>query len=348
MRTWSIDSLRIRIPLVHCQILDIELNAMQHLISNSTGEILESKLNTKRFISTTGITTTISVTKEPTQWNRLDYHVVILTNSKALKEDYFRGISKSTFRKLYDYIISLGVVKFSYQAFKEAQCTDIDIKTDISCTDSVMKSTFKVFTSNSKLHAEMNRGVKAKWTKTNKMIQYNQRKNTDFMKAPFLKIYAKTLELEFNSGEFVLNHLTEVPKDTWRIEFTIKNKKHLNNLNLPNTFHELACCNQEQFEAAYQTSMRAVLDARIKKPSIQTNDISPDDTLWINAIIRCLDKGDTWSVTKTAFLSSLEGANRTKKAMKLQHIFDAHIKPIEAYSNQEKIDSALEQIGYIF
>lgn len=348
MRTWSIDSLRIRIPLIHCEILDMELNAMQHLISSITGEILESKLNTKRFISTTGITTTISLTKEPTQWNRLEYHIVILANSKALKEDYFKGISKNTFKKLYDYIIGLGVVKFSYKSFKEAQCTDIDIKTDISCTDSIMKSTFKVFTSNSKLHAEMNRGVKCKWTKTNKMIQYNQRKNTDFMKAPFLKIYAKSLELEFNSGEFVLNHLTEVPQDTWRIEYTIKNKKHLNNLNLPNTFHALACCTQGEYEAAYQTSMRAVLDARIKKPAILSNDISPDEILWINAIIRDLDRGNTWNVTKNAFLGHLEGANRTKKAMKLQLIFDAYIKPIEAYSNHAKIDSVLEQIGYTF
>jgi hypothetical protein len=348
MRTWSIDSLRIRIPLIHCEILDLELNAMQHLISSTTGEILESKLNTKRFISTTGITTTISITKEPTQWNRLEYHVVILANSKALKEDYFKGISKNTFKKLYDYIIGLGVVKFSYQAFKEAQCTDIDIKTDISCTDSIMRSTFKVFTSNSKLHAEMNRGVKSKWTKTNKMIQYNQRKNTDFMKAPFLKIYAKTLELEFNSGEFVLNHLTEVPQDTWRIEFTIKNKKHLNNLNLPNTFHELACCTQEQFESAYQTSMRAVLDARIKKPSVLSNEISPKDIPVVNVIIRCLDRGDTWSILKNFMLGSLEGANRTKKAIQLQALFDAYIKPVKAYSNHAQIDSVLEQIGYTF
>jgi hypothetical protein len=348
MRTWSIDSLRIRIPLIHCEILDIKLQEIRHLVGDITGEVYESKLNTSRFISTTGITTTISVTKEPTQWNKLDYHVVILTNSKALKEDYFKGISKNTFKKLYDYIISLGVVKFSYQAFKEAQCTDIDIKSDISCTDSVMRSTFKVFKSNSKLHAEMNRGVKSKWTKTNKMIQYNQRKNTDFMKAPFLKIYAKSLELEFNSGEFVLNHLTEVPQDTWRIEFTIKNKKHLNNLNLPNTFHELACCTQGEYEAAYQTSMRAVLDARIIKASVLSNEISPKDIPVVNVIIRCLDKGDTWSILKNFMLGSLEGANRTKRAIHLQGLFDAYIKPVKAYSNHAQIDSVLEQIGYTF
>jgi len=188
MRTWSIDSLRIRIPLVHCQILDIELNAMQHLISNSTGEILESKLNTKRFISTTGITTTISVTKEPTQWNRLDYHVVILTNSKALKEDYFKGISKGTLKQVYEYVIGLGVVEFSFESFKGAQCTDIDTKADITCTDSEMKGTFNVLNAGSKEYKQMDRGVKSSWSKGNKMIQFNKRQNTDFIKAPFFAV----------------------------------------------------------------------------------------------------------------------------------------------------------------
>lgn len=348
MRTWGIDSLRIRIPLIHCEILDIKLQEIRHLVGDITGEVYESKLNTSRFISTTGITTTISVTKEPTQWNKLDYHVVILTNSKALKGDYFKGISKSTFKQLYDYIISLGVVKFSYQAFKEAQCTDIDIKTDISCIDSVMKATFKVLTGHSKEHKEMDRGVKSKWTKYNKMVQYNKRQNTDFMKAPFLKIYAKSLELEFNSGEFALNHLTEIPQDTWRIEYTIKNKKHLNTLNMPNTLGELVECSQEQFESAYQTSMRAVLNERIRKDRIQSTDISPKDIPLINAIIICLDAGSTWSVLKSNLLGSLEGSNRTKRATHLQDLFDAYIKPIKAYSNHERIDSVLVQIGYTF
>jgi hypothetical protein len=142
--------------------------------------------------------------------------------------------------------------------------------------------------------------------------------------------------------------LNEVPKDTWRIEYTIKNKKHLNTLNMPNTLGELVECSQEQFESAYQTSMRAVLNARIIKESVLSNDISPKDIPTINAIIRCLDKGDTWSMLKNFMLGSLEGSNRTKRATHLQDLFDAYIKPIKAYSNHERIDSVLVQIGYTF
>ncbi len=348
MRNWSIDSLRIRIPLSKCEVMDSELNSIQHLISAKTGEILESKLNTKRFISNTGITTTISITKELISWNQFELHVVILVNSKSLKQDYFKGINKSTLKQVYEYIIGLDVVKFSFQAFKQAQCTDIDVKADIICTDSEMQGTFNVLNAGSKEYKQMDRGVKSSWSKGNKMIQFNKRQNTDFIRAPFLKIYAKSLELEFNSGEFALNHLNEIPQDTWRIEFTIKNKKHLNTLNMPNTLGELVECSNEQFESAYQTSMRAVLNARIRKDRLVSTDISPKDIPMINAIIICLDAGSTWSVLKSNLLGSLEGSNRTKRATYLQELFDAYIKPIEAYSNHERIDSVLVQIGYTF
>jgi hypothetical protein len=348
MRNWSIDSLRIRIPLSQCVVLDSELNTIQYLISSQTGEILESTLNTKRFISNTGITTTISITKELIKWNQFELHVVILVNSKSLKQHYFKGISKSTLKQVFEYVMDLNVVHCSFEAFKQAQCTDIDIKTDINCTETEMKATFNVLNAGSKEYKQMDRGVKSSWTKSNKMIQFNKRQNTDFLKAPFLKIYAKSLELQFNSGEFVLNHLSEIPQDTWRIEYTIKNKKHLNTLNMPNTLGELVECSQEQYESAYQTSMRAVLNARIKKDRLISTDISPKDIPMINAIIICLDSGNTWNMLKSNLLGSLEGSNRTKRANYLQDLFEAYIKPIEAYSNHEKIDSVLEQIGYTF
>jgi hypothetical protein len=117
---------------------------------------------------------------------------------------------------------------------------------------------------------------------------------------------------------------------------------------MPNTLGELVECSQEQFESAYQTSMRAVLNARIRKDRIQSTDISPKDIPMINAIIICLDAGSTWSVLKSNLLGSLEGSNRTKRATYLQELFDAYIKPIEAYSNHERIDSVLVQIGYTF
>ena len=349
MRTWSIDSLKIRIPITQCAIIDSELNSIQHIISSKTGEILESKLNTKRFISHTGITTTISITKELISWNQTELHVVILINSKSLKSNYFTGITKDTLKQLYQYFIDLNVVQCSFESFKTAQCTDIDVKSDIVCNDSDMQSVFRIVHTGSKEYKQMDRGVKSSWTKTNKMIQFNKRENTNFQKAPFLKIYAKSLELKSaKTSEFVINHLNEVPVKTWRIEYTIKNKKHLNLLKMPNTLGELCECSQEQYESAYQFSMRAVLNARLKKDRVPSDNISPKDIPMINAIILCLDTGCTWSMLKSNLLGSLEGSNRTKRATYLESLFTSFIKPIEAYSNYERVDSLLEQIGYTF
>jgi len=348
MRTWSIDSLRIRIPLSQCTIIDSELNSLQHIISSNTGEILESKLNTVRFVSNTGITTKVSITKEPIDKLRFELHAVILVNSKTLQKEYFTGITKDTLRQVYQYIMDLNVISFSFDSFKEAKCTDIDIKADISCTESAMESAIKVLNSGSKEYRQLDKGVKSSWAKDNKMIQFNKRANTDFMTSPFLKIYAKSIELMSNSKEFVVNHLSSFPSDLWRIEYTLKNKKHLTAFNMPNTFEALASCSQSQYELAYQRIMRTVLNGRIKSDRLKSNDVPPKDLIMLNAIIMCLDTGNTWSMVKKNLLGSLEASNRTKKSIYLDDLFDSYIKPIEAYSNYDRIDSVLEQIGYVF
>jgi len=348
IRKWSIDSLRIRIPLSQCTIIDSELNSIQHTISSNTGEILESKLNTVAFRNDTGITTKVSITKEPIDKSRFELHAVILVNSKTLQKEYFTAITKDTLYQAYQYIISLNLISFSFDSFKAAKCTDIDIKADISCTDTDMKSVFKVLSSGSKEYRQLDKGVKSSWTKENKMIQFNKRANTDFMTSPFLKIYAKSIQLMTDSKEFTVNHLSSFPNDLWRIEYTIKNKKHLNALNMPNTFEALASCSQSQYELAYQRILRTVLNARIKSDRLKSNDVPPKDLIMLNAIIMCLDTGNTWSMVKKNLLGSLEASNRTKKGIYLDDLFDSYIKPIEGYSNYEKIDSVLEQIGYVF
>ena len=348
IRIWSIDSLRIRIPLAQCKIIDSELNSIQHTISSNTGEIIESKLNTVAHRSETGITTKISISKEPIDKLRFELHIVILVNSKCLQKEYFTGITKETLKQVYKYIMSLNVISFSFDSFRQAQCTDIDIKTDISCTDTDMKTAFDILNSGCKEHKQIDRGIRSSWTKDNKMIQFNRRQNTDFIRSPFLKIYAKSIQLMTDSKEFAVNYLSSFPNDLWRIEYTIKNKKHLNALKLPNTLEALASCSQSQYELAYQTSLRSVMNARIKTDRLPSDNISPKDIPMINAIIICLDTGSTWSMLKSNLLGSLEGSNRTKRSAHLQDLFDSYIKPIEAYSNFERIDSVLEQIGYVF
>jgi hypothetical protein len=346
INTWSIDSLRLRIPMKECKIIDHDLNAMFHLINSNTGEVLETKLNSKSFRNETGISTHFHLTKEYNSNNTLESHVVILVNAKTLKQDYFQGINKNTLRAVYNYITELQVVSFSFEAFKQAQCTDIDIKKDITCERQTMMMAFNVIKQNAKAHKEKNIGLNA--GSNEKMLSFNDRKNTNFLKAPFLKIYDKTRELVENSIDFNMHYIKELPQDLWRIEYTIKNKKHLNKLEMPNTLGALAKTSQDTFENAYQTSLMACLNKRIRQARETSQDIPPKDILLLNAITMHLDYGMTWQPLKTSLLGSLTGYNRSKKDKQLQAIYEAYIKPIERYSNYEKLDSILAQIGYTF
>ena len=342
---WSIDSLRIRIPMSNCKIIDEDLNVLFHTINSNTGEILETKLNSKSFRNEKGISTHFHLTKEYNSNNTLENHVVILVNSKTLKENYFLGINESTLKEVYKYLIDLNVVSFSFEAFEQAQCTDIDIKKDIDCQREVMLKAFEVIKQNAKAHKEKNVGL----NKVNdRMLSFNDRKNTNFTKAPFLKIYDKTRELTENSIDFNLHYIKKLPQNLWRIEYTIKNKKHLNKLEMPNTLGELTQLSNESFEAGYQTTLMACLNKRLKETRIKSTDIPPKDVPMINAIIRCLDRGDTWQLLKNDFLGSLQGSNRTKRSIYLQTLFEDYIKPIQRYSNYDKLDNVLTQIGYTF
>jgi|APGre2960657404_1045060.scaffolds.fasta_scaffold40538_2 hypothetical protein len=347
INTWSIDSLRVRIPMKECTIVDNDLNAIFHTINSHTGEILETKLNSKSNRTETGISTHFHLTKEYNNSNVLESHIVILLNAKALKEQYFTGINDKTLNNLYQYIQGLNVVSFSFKAFKQAQCTDIDIKKDIQCDKQTMLKAFKVIKENAKAHKEKNIGLNK--GSNDKMLSFNDRKNTNFLKAPFLKIYDKTTELKENSIDFMLSNLKQVPNDLWRIEYTIKNKKHLNKLNIPNTLGEIAKVKQDCFEAGYQTTLRACLNKRIREIRETSTAIQPKDIILTNSVILLFDTGKyTWSTLKSTLLGSLTGSNRCKKDKQLQYIYESYIKPIERYSNYEKLDTILNQIGYTF
>ena len=62
--SWSIDSLKVRIPLSRVQILDESINEIIARVSERTGEVLESKENTKASRDEKGIKTTLALNRE--------------------------------------------------------------------------------------------------------------------------------------------------------------------------------------------------------------------------------------------------------------------------------------------
>jgi hypothetical protein len=345
--TYSVDSLKIRIPITRVRILDESIREIVSQVSNRTGEVLEEKANTKASRDADGIKTTFSIEQRATQFDTIQY-LIILVNAKQLKEQYFDGIQVGNISQLHRYLISLGVVQFSLKELLKGECTDIDFKKDFKATDDEMKEAFDLMQKNSTPSADYDKGNKLFWQRDNKGLQFNKRETTKIKTAPFLKIYSKTLDLLGKSNVFALAHFKEIPLDLWRMEFTIKNKKHLASFGHGNTLSDILSLSNEQIEEMGTSSLRAVLQERVRENSLDNDSIPPRDLILVNALILLLDNGIQWTIIKKNLLGSLTSGNRSKKNQHLDGLFNSYIRPIEHYSSALNVDSILNQIGYNF
>mgnify|MGYP000415585683 CR=1 FL=1 len=131
----EIDSLKIRIPTDKIQITDSKLIGTKITILEETAEVLrEFKDNALKF-SNNGISTRFAIETMPIDSRgRTVEFLTILVNSKLLKSRYLEGITKENIREVYNEIQNYNVVKFSFAAFMQGACTDIDFKTDTRLT----------------------------------------------------------------------------------------------------------------------------------------------------------------------------------------------------------------------
>jgi hypothetical protein len=316
-------------------------------IIEKTGEVLEAKENTQASRNEQGIKTTFSIEQRATQFDTIRY-LIILVNAKQLQTHYFEGITTFNVGELYNYLMSLGVVQFSLKEFLKSECTDIDFKKDFNATDQDMKDAFDVLMSNARLYADAGMGYTPFNKKDNKGLMFNHRTTTKIKTAPFFKIYSKTLDLLHKSNVFALAHFREVPRDLWRMEFTIKNKKHLASFGHGNTFSDILNLSQDQIEDMKEASLKAVLNKRVRESSVNNDTIKAKDVPLVNAIILLLDSGMGWTILKKNLLGSLTSSNRSKKSQYMDTLFEAYIRPIEHYSSALNVDSILNQIGYNF
>ena len=347
LNTWSMDSLKVRIPLAKVKVLDESIRELVLKVSAQSGEVLESIENTKANRDEKGIKTTFSIEQRATKFDTIPY-LIILINAKQLKSRYFEGITTSNVTGLYSYLMSLDVVKFSLKELLKSECTDIDFKKDFEADELDIKKAFDTMQSHATPAKDYDKGSKLFWQKDNKGLQFNKRNSTKFDSAPFLKIYSKTLDLKGKSNIFALNYLDTIPQDLWRIEYTIKNKKHLATFDIGNTFSDLLSLSQEQMGAMCDKSLKAVLEQRTRDVVKYPNEIAPKYIILVNSLIWHLDNGNQWGVIKSNLLGSLKGTNRSKKNTQLDELYKAYIRPIEGYNKHLAIDSILNQIGYTF
>jgi len=278
----SVDSLHIRIPVKDCKITDFNLrkNTITTITDLETGEFLEQITDsTKRQskYSQNGIEVSAYISKPSNGVNTvkvdLEEYLWIKITSKLLCDKYLDGITINNIGFIYEQLKVIDFAEFSLVSLLSARCIDIDYKTDltgIADFDEALKGLAFI----AKDKTLLNRFSED----NNKGLEFGSRNGRTGNKAsstinkPYLKFYAKLLELLNRSTEFTSKHLADKTKnllDTLRLEVTVKNAKHLKTFGIGNTLFDVLSASQEQKISILHSALNAHLDLGIEKTEIK-------------------------------------------------------------------------------
>ena len=223
----EIDSLKVRIPLSKVHILNEELGATLVPVNQQTGDVYNDQTYKKNSykISYKGISIYFGLENQIDGKRDVVEYLVILFSSKLLSERYFEGITETNIGLLYDRLISFGVVSFDYDIFISSECTDVDFKRDDIQNEFRDAVTF--LETSAKSYKQKDKGCNPFKSKDKLGIEFGSRNKAN-ERYPFLKMYAKAVELINNSLDFWSEFLSDQGldiADLVRTEITIKNKK---------------------------------------------------------------------------------------------------------------------------
>jgi len=233
----TIDSLRIRIPTNKITNLDNELNQEIFKFNGETGEILNPdnpNIPLTKYIQHNGIKIGFGIKSLLSGKAISEEYLTVEIHSKQLKENYFTGLTPTNIKDAYNYIMSLNVVKFSFEDFINSSCSDVDFKKDILLTQEQYRNLIDKIKEIARPYKEKNKGYHEYNRKYNQGIEWTDRRYSK-MTYPYLKIYNKYKELT-RISEFINTYLPEInikslidlETNLFRVEFQIKNTAHFN------------------------------------------------------------------------------------------------------------------------
>tara|TARA_R110000824_G_scaffold303759_1_gene491592 strand:+ start:209 stop:1267 length:1059 start_codon:yes stop_codon:yes gene_type:complete len=219
----SVDSLKIRIPLTLLDDYDRYIVRTVQEVDEETCEIERVFKKTAKTYEFDAFKLTANIFKV----NSVD-SLILLVNSKQVALHYFKGITLSTIRTIYELCISADILRCSFSTFMKANCTDTDFKKDFPCIIDEYKQMIKGLNVMGLTSTKRGHGVNK--MKNDLGIEFNTRLTATISK-PFVKVYHKEVELQDNSFDFADRYLSDINyKDIIRIESTVKDKKHFNTL----------------------------------------------------------------------------------------------------------------------
>ena len=320
----KVDSCRISIPLVDCEILNTNLiDRIQVQTSNTdTGELINEvfKHGTPSIIENEDGTYLkfwkenqflyISGKKIPT------LYITFLVNSKHLGKEYFTGITTGTLSKIHDYIRSFKVVDFTFQSLLNSRYNDTDICVDFNSTqtefDALKTNIKKVTIKPEYWHTANNKNNSGIWTPTKDKPRDNAKPQT-----PFIKFYSKQEDFTFQSTAFADAYLSPIQyKDLYRIGVTIKNSKHKEYLGIGKvkTFGEFL---KLDLQLLMQDIVKVYFETENKLMSNST-ELTPTDKYTIDMINALISFGMT-NTDIYAFFDRKDISPASRKVLKAKY-----------------------------
>ena len=345
----SLDSTKVRIPFGRVNVLDSRLNENRYE-SNDAGELISEWKNKSLKIKNKGITTHYRIEKQVASDKRTYSFLVILFNSKLLKERYLEGVTIGNISVVYNELMKQGVAFFSYEDFMNfGELTDTDYKNDIVTTSHV--SVYSRLNDSAKSHKQIHRGCNLFNEFTNKGIQFGDRKKAT-PAYPFLKFYSKYLELfgnrESDSYLFASTYGITVNKDTIRTEFTVKNKKQWKRYGIENTSLEsILSIDSEKIQSIMQEVIQIHLNPRTPNITKRMSKLTPDKEMLCNLIAVNLHNGLGIEQIINLTISSIESrSTRSKKRKSLMELYNLHLKETKEGETSISLTAFFDTIGW--
>jgi len=351
LNTVSVDSLKVRIPLKHVDILDAVITEKWFKVSES-GEVDPDwfKQNALERYSDQHelVKVRFGIEKQRTEMQTVDEYLTILLPAKVLTYQYFEGLTVGNIDAVYDTLMAMGIVSFTKYVFlHESACTDVDFKIDFR-SESIDRI---ISGMTAKVRASKHRGdgIRPFRTADNRGIEFNERKTSRYKTHPFLKVYHKGIEMTtLKRRAYKDTYLKGIDIDNLcRVEATVKNKKHFRHLGVNDTsLFAILSLSQDQMQGIISNAVQCNLEPRIA-PFRTPNELTPNKQMIHNAIFLLLNQGLDYTTIKGQLLNGIvDKSARSKKGKELDQVYNDHIRGNQVDTEAEELSRVYNLIGW--
>ena len=257
-------------------------------------------------------------------------HLSITYTSKMLTYNYFDGINSTNFSKCFNFAKLHLYFTCDYLTYlRESKVFDMDLKFDFLMSDEIYSDFLASHKHISGIKLFRSSGARYLDTSYYSGLQFINRKDEQLSK-PFLKFYAKSLELYERSNEFYTLFLSNNPYFSnylRRCETTIKNSLHFNKLLISNKlFDVLQIPSNQIIETIYQAYFLHYTPIFSKNINTDISDkfpLSLADWLYFSAVLEIMRTSkQSLKLILNTHLNTHPALSSASKSRKLKTIKD--------------------------